>query len=113
LSSRYAGALARKAKALKSQVKACGGSHPAAVINRQQIMVEGIIDPLSRNELLDTERFVKGERLKCELLVHTERFVKGEGLKCELLDTERFVKGEGLKLVTLKYLEVTVIKRVH
>ena len=56
----YAGALARKVKALKEQLKACPVSKQP-VVNRQQLQIEGVIDPLSRSELLDTEKFVKGE----------------------------------------------------
>lgn len=54
----YLGRLARKAKALKNTLKVCGNP-PGAVMGRQQVAVAGVLDPLSRTELLQTEAFIK------------------------------------------------------
>ena len=52
------GLLSRKAKALKNSVKTSG--NPAgSVVNRQQVAVTGVIDPLSNSELLEAEEFIK------------------------------------------------------
>ncbi|CAD7942956.1 unnamed protein product [Amoebophrya sp. A120] len=54
----YLGRLARKAKALKNSLKVCGNPS-GAVMSRQQVAVVGVLDPLSKSELLHTEAFVE------------------------------------------------------
>ena len=51
------GKLSRKANALKNSLKICGNV-PGSVVSRQQLAVEGVIDPLSKQELLLTESWL-------------------------------------------------------
>ena len=60
------GLLTRKMRALKNSVKTCGNV-PGMVMNRQQMAIKGVVDPLSRMELLETERFATGRSVASRL----------------------------------------------
>ncbi|CAD7926788.1 unnamed protein product [Amoebophrya sp. A25] len=54
----YLGQLSRKTKALKNSLKVCANP-PGTVVGRQQLAVVGVLDPLSKQELLTTEAFLQ------------------------------------------------------